>query len=197
MHHSWRCYTGTILLTAGIEYYYEAQYFKNTNTKNWRIEWDTNGGTSWSTFSPQSLYKPPPPPPPPPPYPPLYSSCGMDLRCWQKSSSGSWSNLWQVFGCSSGSAGASCGCSEGCGWSSDNDCDDGGPGAEYSLCSLGSDCQDCGSRVMSGFTTEATTVTTINDRSTFAPTINGHHFNHDFACQVDIAFVAPTDGTYT
>ncbi len=31
-------------------------------------------------------------------------------------------------------------------WASDLYCDDGGPGSEYDLCSLGSDCADCGSR---------------------------------------------------
>ena len=39
------------------------------------------------------------------------------------------------------------GCFENCYYSSDNDCDDGGPGAEYGFCDLGSDCHDCGSRV--------------------------------------------------
>ena len=37
-------------------------------------------------------------------------------------------------------------CGENCNYSSDNDCDDGGAGAEFTACSLGSDCQDCGSR---------------------------------------------------
>ena len=31
---------------------------------------------------------------------------------------------------------------------SDGYCDDGGPGSQYSLCELGTDCADCGSRVM-------------------------------------------------
>ena len=39
------------------------------------------------------------------------------------------------------------GCTEACVYgTSDGFCDDGGPGAEYSLCSLGTDCTDCGSR---------------------------------------------------
>ena len=42
---------------------------------------------------------------------------------------------------SSGSA-----CSETCRYASDGDCDDGGPGGEYSSCEYGSDCTDCGSR---------------------------------------------------
>ncbi|KAL1520830.1 hypothetical protein AB1Y20_022392 [Prymnesium parvum] len=37
-------------------------------------------------------------------------------------------------------------CSNTCGYSSDSDCDDGGPGAEYSLCTSGTDCVDCGIR---------------------------------------------------
>jgi hypothetical protein len=37
-------------------------------------------------------------------------------------------------------------CSDGCAHASDGMCDDGGPGAEYSLCALGSDCLDCSSR---------------------------------------------------
>ena len=37
-------------------------------------------------------------------------------------------------------------CGETCNYASDNDCDDGGPGSEYSSCALGSDCMDCGPR---------------------------------------------------
>jgi hypothetical protein len=37
-------------------------------------------------------------------------------------------------------------CTETCSYASDGDCDDGGPGAEYSDCSLGIDCRDCGPR---------------------------------------------------
>jgi len=35
-------------------------------------------------------------------------------------------------------------------WASDGYCDDGGPGAEYNDCELGSDCADCGSRAPTG-----------------------------------------------
>ena len=46
-------------------------------------------------------------------------------------------------------------CTETCIWTSDGDCDDGGPGSEYNAikdllapnCALGSDCADCGPRV--------------------------------------------------
>ena len=37
-------------------------------------------------------------------------------------------------------------CVENCNWSSDGDCDDVGPGAEYSDCGYGADCIDCGPR---------------------------------------------------
>ena len=37
-------------------------------------------------------------------------------------------------------------CSNNCRYASDNDCDDGGPGAEYALCTRGDDCIDCGLR---------------------------------------------------
>jgi hypothetical protein len=36
-------------------------------------------------------------------------------------------------------------CSNQCQYAGDFDCDDGGPGAEYNSCLLGTDCQDCGS----------------------------------------------------
>mmetsp|Transcript_12948 Transcript_12948/g.25042 ORF Transcript_12948/g.25042 Transcript_12948/m.25042 type:complete len:1027 (+) Transcript_12948:330-3410(+) len=38
------------------------------------------------------------------------------------------------------------GCSNTCGYAGDGDCDDGGAGSEYSFCTLGSDCTDCGNR---------------------------------------------------
>ena len=38
------------------------------------------------------------------------------------------------------------GCGETCYYASDNDCDDGGVGSEYSICELGTDCIDCGAR---------------------------------------------------
>jgi len=43
----------------------------------------------------------------------------------------------------SGSTGA---CRNDCIFASDGDCDDSGPGAEFSSCSIGSDCADCGTR---------------------------------------------------
>jgi hypothetical protein len=38
------------------------------------------------------------------------------------------------------------GCSNECEFAGDGACDDGGPGAEFDLCSLGTDCDDCGAR---------------------------------------------------
>ena len=37
-------------------------------------------------------------------------------------------------------------CNNTCGTSGDNECDDGGPGSLFSLCELGTDCADCGTR---------------------------------------------------
>ena len=49
--------------------------------------------------------------------------------------------------CRYGSGGRG-GCTETCvDGTSDGFCDDGGPGAEYSMCNLGTDCTDCGSRL--------------------------------------------------
>ena len=45
-----------------------------------------------------------------------------------------------------GAAGAETRCSNTCDLASDGDCDDGGPGSEYGLCSIGSDCLDCAPR---------------------------------------------------
>merc|ERR1712185_661728 len=39
-------------------------------------------------------------------------------------------------------------CLDTCNWASDGVCEDGGPGAEWSDCALGTDCTDCGPRVM-------------------------------------------------
>merc|ERR1719356_1571002 len=37
-------------------------------------------------------------------------------------------------------------CSNSCNYANDGDCDDGGPGAGYASCGLGTDCLDCGER---------------------------------------------------
>ena len=49
-----------------------------------------------------------------------------------------------------GSSGGSCECVENCAYSSDGNCDDGGSGSEYSICSVGNDCIDCGPRCTGG-----------------------------------------------
>ena len=41
-------------------------------------------------------------------------------------------------------------CSNSCYWANDGVCDDGGHGAEYVECDLGSDCNDCGPRYGDG-----------------------------------------------
>jgi len=38
------------------------------------------------------------------------------------------------------------GCTNTCRFASDSDCDDGGPGSDFDLCDLGTDCDDCGPR---------------------------------------------------
>lgn len=43
-----------------------------------------------------------------------------------------------------GNGPASCACLDTCDWARDGECDDGGPGAMYSGCGLGTDCYDCG-----------------------------------------------------
>ena len=40
-------------------------------------------------------------------------------------------------------------CTDTCNYASDNDCDDGGAGSEFSICTLGTDCNDCGARTLS------------------------------------------------
>ncbi|MCA9565878.1 MAG: hypothetical protein KC561_20415, partial [Myxococcales bacterium] len=52
---------------------------------------------------------------------------------------GSWGRSFLV-----GPVGGSC--SDTCATAGDGECDDGGPGALYDLCTLGSDCGDCGPR---------------------------------------------------
>eukprot|EP00966_Prymnesium_polylepis_P159099 3676920-Prymnesium_polylepis.1 len=39
------------------------------------------------------------------------------------------------------------GCGETCSYSADGDCDDGGAGAEFTACLIGTDCTDCGVRL--------------------------------------------------
>ncbi|MCA9557594.1 MAG: PQQ-dependent sugar dehydrogenase, partial [Myxococcales bacterium] len=39
-------------------------------------------------------------------------------------------------------------CADTCDWPGDGACDDGGPGASFDVCAFGTDCTDCGARVM-------------------------------------------------
>ena len=58
------------------------------------------------------------------------------------------SNSWGLDPCSSRTEPFSP-CGESCNYSADGDCDDGGPGAEYTeYCQLGTDCADCGPRTI-------------------------------------------------
>ncbi|MEM6956302.1 MAG: hypothetical protein AAF645_11455 [Myxococcota bacterium] len=38
------------------------------------------------------------------------------------------------------------GCTNTCSFADDGDCDDGGPGSDFSVCDFGTDCGDCGPR---------------------------------------------------
>lgn len=42
--------------------------------------------------------------------------------------------------------GAAGNCTDTCASANDGECDDGGPGAVYAVCALGTDCGDCGPR---------------------------------------------------
>ncbi|KAK3269610.1 hypothetical protein CYMTET_21957 [Cymbomonas tetramitiformis] len=46
-------------------------------------------------------------------------------------------------------------CEETCSWSGDSECDDGGSGASYEVCELGTDCSDCGPRDVTFTCTES------------------------------------------
>jgi len=53
----------------------------------------------------------------------------------------------QLFGdCDGSGGGGGSLCSNSCGTAYDGECDDGGPGADYSVCDCGTDCYDCGTR---------------------------------------------------
>lgn len=53
-------------------------------------------------------------------------------------------------GCRSTGGSGTGGCSNSCAYAYDGECDDGGPGAAYSVCALGTDCADCGTRGSGG-----------------------------------------------
>ena len=131
-----------------------------------------------ATSSQMVFYPPSPLPPPPPsasPYPPglapppfyhhneeMDSSCGTynlvttTDECVAAAAFIGLGNLTlTIDSSSSSSAPPGCytmahglDCRESCYWTSDNDCDDGGPGSEYTACDLGADCIDCGPRAV-------------------------------------------------
>lgn len=49
-------------------------------------------------------------------------------------------------GSAAASTSSAAGCTNTCGSANDGECDDGGPGAQYAVCALGTDCADCGPR---------------------------------------------------
>jgi hypothetical protein len=53
-------------------------------------------------------------------------------------------------------------CTNTCSTAHDNECDDGGPNSLYSICTLGSDCADCGARGAVSLCTN--TCSTSNDQ---------------------------------
>merc|ERR1719231_900525 len=77
-----------------------------------------SAAAQWAGKGPGAAASPPPPTSSPPPSPsPLGDDCVCDETCIGMPS-----------------------------WASDGYCDDGGEGAEYSSCSAGTDCADCGAR---------------------------------------------------
>ncbi len=68
---------------------------------------------------------------------------GCDMLDWMEAGMGGGS---PSAGGASASAGGGSMCTNTCNSANDGECDDGGPGAQYSVCSLGTDCGDCGPR---------------------------------------------------
>jgi hypothetical protein len=70
----------------------------------------------------------------------LYSICDLGTDC---NDCGPRNMARQV---APSNQGGTAGCTNTCGTSNDGECDDGGPGSMYSICDLGTDCNDCGAR---------------------------------------------------
>jgi len=120
-----------------------------------------HGSDGWGDLPPPPNPSPPPPtnqplpPPPPPPSPSPPSVCVDEQTTGYTvgSTPASCSQLAQF--CTHVTHGdgvrsvcpVTCGacpiCTNACSHAFDNDCDDGGTGSEYSVCTEGSDCQDC------------------------------------------------------
>jgi hypothetical protein len=61
------------------------------------------------------------------------------------------------------------GCTDTCRWAADGECDDGGEGALYSVCALGTDCSDCGARAASSGSTPMPTPSEPEDPAISVP----------------------------
>lgn len=68
-------------------------------------------------------------------------NAGCAMLDWMERQAGGGGSATAASGSSGGGA-----CSNTCDSANDGECDDGGPGAQYSVCALGTDCADCGAR---------------------------------------------------
>ena len=122
-------------------------------------------GTDCEDCGPRPVLSPPPPAPPAPPPPPATPPGIICLNtCFYNSDAlcddGGPGSEFAI--CAYGSDCEDCGprpvlppqpapplpglCLNTCVYAGEGDCDDGGPGSEYSFCAYGSDCEDCGPR---------------------------------------------------
>jgi len=67
---------------------------------------------------------------------PTCNNYTLRVRVGGQSPPAGWASTWSTPGT----------CGYTCTYHNDGDCDDGGPGSQYSLCALGTDCADCGVR---------------------------------------------------
>lgn len=85
---------------------------------------------------------------------------GCTMVDWMEARSGGTSTNSGASNSSGTSSSASC--TNTCSSARDGECDDGGPGAEYSVCTLGTDCADCGDRSGGGTAAGAASGTCTN-----------------------------------
>lgn len=130
----------------------------------WSSSGRSNSTDSWGDLPPPPSPSPPPPaaqplpPPPPPPSPSPPMSCvDQQVTGYRIGSSPATCTELAAY-CTHASHGpgirsvcpVTCDacqlCSNTCNHAFDGDCDDGGPGMEFSICQLGSDCGDCHDR---------------------------------------------------
>ena len=124
-------------------------------------------GTDCSDCGPRS------PLPPPPPYAPMIRLCTDECVYASNGDCSDGGPGAEFTSCEYGTDCTDCGfrlrllvpppppyapmtrlCTEACAFASDSDCDDGGPGAEYTNCVYGTDCTDCGFRLPGSCTDE-------------------------------------------